>query len=53
MGYDYEGPRKYYLCRVREQRLEAPRKTLWTDDNPDKRYFECRFFNVSGTVLFV
>ena len=51
--YDYEGPRKYCLCRVRGQRLEALRKTSWTDDNPGRRYFGCRFFNVSGVVLFV
>jgi hypothetical protein len=38
---------KYCECTIRGQRVKAPMKTSWTDENPGRRFFSCRNYSLS------
>ena len=42
MEVDYGGQPRYYKYGVR-----APHWTLWTDDNPGRRFYGCPYYEVS------
>ncbi|XP_057801455.1 uncharacterized protein LOC131016752 [Salvia miltiorrhiza] len=43
----------YCRCEFEGRRLQAPRITSWTDDNPGRRFYGCRNWRMKNCGFFV